>query len=89
MGIIDFTQLPKLESWRCFWNFGSDCWKKRGTSIQISGLIINLDYNFKHKLEEMERAANEREEQENAASELAAWARINMRILHHKNAKHV
>ncbi len=37
----------------------------------------------------MERAANEQEEQENAASELATWAEINMRILCHKNAKYL
>ncbi len=37
----------------------------------------------------MERATNERDEQEGAASELAAWVRINMRILHRKNAKQV
>ncbi len=88
-GIADFSQLSKLESWHCFWNFSSDCLKKRGASLQIGGLIVNYDHNFKHELEEMEKAANEREEQENAASELAAWVRINMRILHRKNAKYM
>ncbi len=78
-----------LESWHCFWNFGSDRWKKRGASVQIRGLIVNFDYNFECELEEMEKAANERKDQENAASELAAWVRINMRILCKKNVKHL
>ncbi len=26
--VPNYTQLAKLESWRVFWNFGSDCWKK-------------------------------------------------------------
>ncbi len=33
----------------------------------------------------MEKAANEREEQDDAASELAAWARINLMIIRRKN----
>ncbi len=59
MAITDFTQLSKLESWRCFWDFGSDHWKKLGMLLQIGGLIVNFDFNFEHDLEEMERATNE------------------------------
>ncbi len=55
--------------------------------MQIIGQILNFDFNFKRELEEMERAANEQEEQYDAVSELAAWARINLRIICRKNAK--
>ncbi len=57
--------------------------------MQIGGLILNFDFNFKHGLEEMEKASNEQEDQDNATSELAAWARINLRIIHRKNAKNL
>ncbi len=70
--VPNFTQLAKLESWRVVWIFSSDRWKKRGTPVQIGGQILNFDFNFEHELEELERATNEREEQDDAASELAA-----------------
>ncbi len=66
--IPNFTQLAKLESWRVFWNFSSDRWKKQGTPVQIEGQILNFDFNFERELEEMERVTNEQEEQDDAAS---------------------
>ncbi len=88
-GIPNYSQLAKLESWRVFRNFGSDHWKKRGTSVQIGRLIVNFDFNFECELEEMEKATNEQENQDDAASQLAAQARINLRTLHCKNVKHL
>ncbi len=55
--------------------------------MQIGGQILNFNFHFERELEEMERATNEREEQDDGASELAAWARINLRIIHHRNVK--
>ncbi len=55
--------------------------------MQIEGQILNFDFNFERELEEMERVTNEQEEQGDAASELIAWARISLRIIHHKNVK--
>ncbi len=57
--------------------------------MQIGGCVLNFDFNFEHELEEMEKAANEREEQDDAASEQAAWLRINLRIIRRKNVKHL
>ncbi len=87
--IPDASQVLKLESRHCFWNLSSDRWKKQASVIQISGLITHFDFTFDHDLEEPEQTANERHGQEDAASELVAWARISQRILHQENGENL